>query len=234
MSRVAKAKSASTVKSFAATLERMRSRLNWVIVRLPFDAAKVWGLRGQIRVRGDINGFGFRTSLFPNGEGGHFLLVNKRMQKGALAAAGSVVRIRMERDDTEREVSVPSELKRIFAEDRQLSRWHDKLNPSTRNDIAKWVTDPKSGAARVRRAEQIAERMLSVMEAEQELPPVLRVAFARNPGAKQGWDAMSAARRRGHLFGIFYYRNPEGQAKRIGKMMEDANTVADKLEGRNK
>ncbi len=206
----------------------MRSRLNWIIVRVPFDAAKAWGLRGQIRVKGDINGFAFCTSLFPDGEGRHYLLVNKRMQKGAQASAGSVVRIRMERDDAEREVSVPSELKRILAGDRQLSRWYDKLNPSTRNDITKWVTDPKSGEARTRRAEQIAERMLSVMEAEQELPPVLQVAFARDPRAKQGWDAMSPARRRGHLFGIFYYRTPDGQGKRIDKMLEDASTLAEK------
>lgn len=233
MPRASKSKSAPALKSFSAPLERMRSRLNWIIVRVPFDAAKVWGLRGQIRVRGEINGFTFRTSLFPDGQGRHFLLVNKRMQKGAHATAGSVVRIQMERDDAEREVSVPVELKRILAQDRELNRWHDKLNPSTRNDIAKWVTDPKSGAARSRRAEQIAERMLSVMEAECELPPVLQVAFARNPRARQGWDAMSTARRRGHLFGIFYYRTPDAQAKRIDKMLEEANAVAERLERKN-
>ena len=66
----------------------MRSRLNWVIVHIPFDAAKCWGLRGQIKVKGEINGFAFRTSLFPTREGWHFLLVNKRMQKGARAFGG--------------------------------------------------------------------------------------------------------------------------------------------------
>jgi len=34
------------------------------------------------------------------------------------------------------------------------------------------------------------------------------------------------SRRRGHLFGIFYYRNPEARARRVAKAVEDAIDVA--------
>ncbi len=234
MPKASKAKPAA-VKRFEARLERMPSRLNWVIIRVPFDAAKLWGLRGQIRgqikVKGEINGFAFRTSLFPTGAGGHILLVNKRMQKGARAAAGSIARFQIELDNEERIVTIPGELKQILDKDRSLRRWYDHLNHSTRNDIANWITEPKSSEARKRRTEQIAERLLNVMEAERELPPVLQVAFARHPRARDGWEAMSASRRRGHLFGIFYYRNPEAQAKRIEKMVHDAMAIAEKTSG---
>jgi uncharacterized protein YdeI (YjbR/CyaY-like superfamily) len=233
MPKVSKAKP-SPAKKFEARLERMRSRLNWVIIHVPFDAAKAWGLRGQIKVKGEINGFGFRTSLFPTREGRHILLVNKRMQKEGRAVEGTVARFQMELDVEERTVTVPDELKRILSQDRSLRRWHDALNYSTRNDIAKWVTDPKSAAARGRRAEQIAERLLSVMEAEQDLPPVLQLAFARHPQAREGWERMSVSRRRGHLFGIFYYRTPEAQGRRIDKMLEDAVTLAEKMSSKKK
>ena len=221
-------------KRFEARLERMRSRLNWIIVHIPFDAAKVWGLRGQIKVKGEINGFGFRTSLFPTKEGQHILLVNKKMQKGALAKEGSVAHFKLEIDGEERTVIPPSELASILSQDRALQRWYEKLNHSTRADIAKWVSDTKSGEARVRRAEQIAERLLSVLEAERELPPILQVAFARDPGAREDWDHMSISRRRGHLFGIFYYRSRDAQQRRIGKMLEDATLLAEKIEGRKR
>ncbi len=212
----------------------MRSRLNWVIIHLPFDAAKVWGSRGQIKVRGEINGFAFRTSLFPTREGRHILLVNKRMQKGARAVEGSVARFQMELDNEKRTVTIPNELKRILSEGRALRRWYDKLNQSTRNDIAKWITEPKNAEARVRRAQQIAERLLAVMEAERELPPILQVAFTRHPRAGEGWGLMSASRRRGHLFGIFYYRTPDAQARRIDKMLDDATALADKMSDKKK
>lgn len=221
----------SVARSFPATLERMRSRLNWTIIHIPFDVANVWGTRGQLRVRGEINGFSFRTSLFPTGNGGHILLVNKRMQKGAHAVVGSMARFRIEPDTEERIIPVPTELNRILSEDRTFRRWVEQLNPSTRAEIAKWVTEPKSSEARSRRAEQIAERLLATMEAEQELPPVLRLAFARNPIAYNGWRRMSAAKRRGHLFGIFYYRTPEARSRRVEKMLGEAVELAQKRRG---
>jgi uncharacterized protein YdeI (YjbR/CyaY-like superfamily) len=229
MAKASKAKPTPAAKRFEARLERMRSRLNWIIVRVPFDAAKVWGLRGQIKVKGEINGFAFRTSLFPTREGRHFLLVNKRMQKGAQAFEGNVACVQMELDTEERIVTIPEELKRFLSQDRSLRHWYDELNHSTRSDVAKWITEPKSAEARVRRAEQLAERLLSVMEAERELPPILQVAFARHSRAREGWDSMSASRRRGHLFGIFYYRTPDAQSRRIDKMLEDATALAEKM-----
>jgi uncharacterized protein YdeI (YjbR/CyaY-like superfamily) len=234
MSKPSKAKPERTAKRFEARLERLRSRLNWVIIHLPFDASRVWGLRGQIKVKGEINGFAFRTSLFPTGEGRHFLLVNKQMQKEARAVEGSVAHFQIALDREERTVTIPNELKRILSEDYSLRRWHDKLKFSARNDIAKWITGPKSSEARVRRAEQIAERLLAVMEAERELPPILQIAFAHHSRAREGWDGMSASRRRAHLFGIFYYRTPDARARRIDKMLEDANALAAKMSDRKK
>jgi uncharacterized protein YdeI (YjbR/CyaY-like superfamily) len=156
------------------------------------------------------------------------MIVNKRMQVGAKAAPGKAAQFRMQPDLEERTVSAPPELKRFLAEDRALRRWYDQLNYSTRKDIATWITDVKSSEARQRRAEQIAERLLLTMEAEQELPPILQVAFARDPRARQGWDLMAPSRRRGHLFGIFYYRNPEARTRRVAKAVENAIAVAAK------
>jgi uncharacterized protein YdeI (YjbR/CyaY-like superfamily) len=222
MGKAPQSRNAAGPRHFRATLERMRSRLNWTIIRVPFDAATVYGMRGQINVKGEINGFAFRTCLFPVKDGGHILLVNKKMQKAAGVRAGAVAEFRLQADTEKRVSSMPEQLKRLISSDRPLVRWYDGLNQSTRNDIAKWVGEPKSEAARVRRAEQLAERLLAVRDAEEELPPILQVAFARNPRARDGWERMSAARRRAHLFRIFYYRTPEGRAQRIEKMMDDA------------
>ena len=219
-------KRTNPARSFNARLERMRSRLNWTIIRLPFDAAKVFGARGQIKVKGTINGFAFRTALFPTGDGGHILLVNKRMQKGGHVAVGGSARFEIGLDSEKRVLGIPGKLERILAQDRAFRRWYDQLNSSTRNEIAKWVNEPASAEARDRRSEQIAERLLETMEAERELPPLIQLALARNSQARKGWESMSLARRRSHLLGIFYYRTPEGRANRLGKMLEDASAIA--------
>jgi hypothetical protein len=223
-----KRRSKATAKTFRAVLERIQSRLGWTIIRIPFDVAKVWGTRWQLRVTGEINGFAFRTSLFPARGGGHILLVNKRMQKGGDARLGMSAEFRLEPDLVERVAVVPVELKRFFKEDAMLRKWFDALNYSTRNEIGKWVTQVKSAEARSRRAEQIAERLLAVMDAEHELPPQLQLAFAREPRAMEGWRQMSPTQRRGQLMAIFYYRTPEARARRIDKVLQDASAFAER------
>ena len=53
-------------KSFKATLERLQNKFGgWTILRIPFSVHKVWGTRGSLRVKGELNGFAFRASLLP-------------------------------------------------------------------------------------------------------------------------------------------------------------------------
>jgi len=215
-------------KTFQATLERIDSPLKWVMVRVPFDAAKAWGKRGQIRVKGEINGFAFRTSLFPDGKGGHRLLVNKRMQRGAKAAPGMTARFRLESDSAARVVKIPAELQRALTEDRSLLRWFNALSPSARNDICSGIIQSKNPEVRLRRAERMAECLLAVMEAERELPPAFQNALAENSRAMEGWRRMSRLRRRGHLYGIFRCQGLEARTRRMSKAVEDATEFAQK------
>jgi uncharacterized protein YdeI (YjbR/CyaY-like superfamily) len=215
-------------KSFEATLERLRSNLGWIIIWIPFDVRKTWGTRGRLRVRGEINGFAFRTSLFPTRKGEHFLLVNKKMQAGGHASEGATAEFLLEPDTEERVVVIPAELKHILAEDKTFRRWFDALSYSIRKWLVDSIAQPKSAAARVRRAEQVGEQLFSVMEAERELPPALRLAFTRDPRALEGWNLMTPRYRRGSLFAIFYYRSPEARDRRIQKVVDEAIALTEK------
>lgn len=221
--------SKSAAKSFTALLEPDGTQLRWVIARVPFDIARAWPLRNGRRVRGDIEGFAFRTSLFPDPRGsGSILLVNKKMQAGAKARPGDKVRITLEPDLEERPAELPPELAKELKSDRQLRRWFDQLSPSMRREIAKWSGEPKSSESRKKRAARIAERMLLAMEGEHEPPPILRIAFQRNPKAEQGWNALTPTQRRNHLLGIFYYEGVEARERRAAKAIEDALRAAEK------
>src|SRR5271157_5611142 len=135
-------------RTFRAMLERSQSRLQWVIARIPFDVAEAWGKRGNIRVKGEINGFAFRTSLFPTGQGTHVLLVNKKMQAGAKAGPGESAQFRLEPETEKRLVAMPPELERALSEDRALRRWFDRLSPSARENACRVVGDAKSEEVR--------------------------------------------------------------------------------------
>lgn len=225
-----KPKSKGNAKSFKATLERMEGNLGWVIIHIPFNVEKVWGAR-RPRVKGEINGFAFRSTVFPTAKGSHFLLVTKRMQAGAYVRAGDPAQFRLEPDLEVRKAIMPAELKRAFSQDRALQRWFDNMSFSMRRWICDEVARPKNVETRVRRAERIAEQLMATMEAEMELPPILNAAFARDPRAFEGWQRMTPTQRRYTLLGIFHYRNPESRERRITMMLEEA---AARAGGRNR
>ena len=218
-------------RSFTAVLEPLRNGLGWVIARIPFDVDKAWPQRVRQRVRGEIEGFSFRSSLFGISHsegGGYFLLVNRKMQKAAGAQVGSRVRIVMEPDLEERPALMPPELAAELKGDRQLRRYFDGLTEYMRRVICAMVSEPANPATRKKQAGQWAERLMLTMEGEQEVPPVLRVAFQREPLAKKGWEAMTQTQRRGHLLGIFYYKEGKARENRAAKAVEEALRVAKK------
>ena len=218
----------SAQKKFRGVLQLDNTALKWTIVKLPFDPIKVWPKRNRLRVKGTINGFPFRTSLFGSAKGGHVLLVNKQMQKGGRVAIGGIAEIVLEPDLSERRATVPAELEKLFKQHPAVKRWFEQLSYSVRKFIGDSVVASKSPAARHHRAEQMIERMMLAMEGERELPPILQVAFRRQPKALIGWQAMTPVQRRGHLLGIFYYQSPESRQKRADKAVVEALKVANR------
>jgi uncharacterized protein YdeI (YjbR/CyaY-like superfamily) len=183
----------------------------------------------RLRVKVEIGGEVFRTSLFADAHrGGHFVLVNKKMQKAAGAGVGGMVDFTIVPDLEERTPDVPAELAKLLKTQKRLAKWYEGLSEPTRWEIAKWIDGVKSTEARHRRAEQIAERLMLTMEGEKELPPVLEVAFRRTPLARKGWEAMTKAQRRSNLMAVFYYQGPEAREKRVRKVVEDCLRVANK------
>jgi uncharacterized protein YdeI (YjbR/CyaY-like superfamily) len=224
--KVAEKKTHGKAQRFRARLEKGDRALGWTIVRVPFGPEKL-GEMVRLRVKGEANGFSFRTSLFPDaGGGGFYLLVNRAMQQGAGVQLGHEAEFVLEADLDPREVELPDELAVLLEGEPGLLVWYGELTEYMRREIGKWVMAVKSDEARMRRAEQMAERLLSAMEGERELPPAIAAAFRVRPKARAGWTKMTAAQRRSELLAVFYYQSPEARAKRIEKVCDAAEKKA--------
>ena len=55
--------------------------MNATGITVPFDVQKTFGTRARVPVRGTINGFPYRSSIFPTGEGTHYVVVNKQVRE---------------------------------------------------------------------------------------------------------------------------------------------------------
>jgi uncharacterized protein YdeI (YjbR/CyaY-like superfamily) len=214
-------------KTFRAKLEATGTSLHWVIARVPVDLRKAWPTWKSRRVFGEINGFAFKTALIPAGKGkGFTLIVNKRMQAGAGARAGETVQIRLAPDLGELVINMPVEFARILKGDRGLREFFNEMSPSMRKGFTNLIAEGKSRETRQKRAEAMAEALMMAMEGENEPPPILRVAFQRQPEAQRGWELMTATQRRNHLLGIFYAQTVDGREKRAAKAIENCLEVA--------
>jgi uncharacterized protein YdeI (YjbR/CyaY-like superfamily) len=206
-------------RTFRATLEQGSLALGWIIARVPFDPAEVWPKMIRLRVRGEINGFAFRTSLFPDPRGGFYLLINRVMQKAAVAHLGDAAEFRLEPDLDDRAAELPDELAGLLDDEPGLRPWYDSLTEYTRREIGKWIHGVKTDTSRMKRAEQMAERLLATMEAEVELPPLISAALRRNPKARAAWEKLTPLQRRQQLMAVFYYQTPEARERRVEKII---------------
>ena len=122
----------------------------------PFDVPETFGTRARVPVRGTINGFAFRSSLMPMG-GCHMMAVNKTMREGAKASAGDVVDVVMERDEGERTVEAPAELKKALAKNKKaLERW-ETLAFSHKKEMANCIRDAKQEETKKRRLAKVMQ-----------------------------------------------------------------------------
>lgn len=214
---------------FKAILERGTNGLGWTTVRVPFDPHEAWTRMLRLRVRGKVlsrkaANVEFRTSLFPvPGENGcYLLLVNKRLQGEAGITIGSLAEFSLEPDLEPRPAELPDELASVLEEEPRLLGYYNGLSESMRREIGKWITNVKSDASRVKRAEQTAERLLGAMEGEQQLPPIIAVAFRKRPKAKFGWEKMTDTQRRHELLAVFHYTGIEARQRRVDKLCDNA------------
>jgi len=230
-----------TPKTFQSTLETRGMGPEWVALPIPFNPTETWPEcpgRTALRVRGALRAAAdpatpahpIATSLFGAKTGGYFLLITQKMRKATGLAVGDLAEVTLEPDIESRAATPPPELARLLKQDRAVKRWFDRLSYSFRKYISEQVAEPKSTEVRERRAELWMERMMLIMDGEKSTPPILQAAFRRQPGAAEGWQAMTPNQRRMTLYGIYICQSPEARAKRLEMALADVAKAARRAE----
>lgn len=150
---------------FRATLLRPKATktpADWTFLNLPKEASATLPSRGMVSVEGTLNGATLRATLEPDGKGGHWLKVDRKMRETAGAEAGSVVTLEIApvAPDQEPEPTVPPDLKKALAAAPMKARevWSD-ITPAARRDFIHWITSGKRAQTRVKRIETACDML---------------------------------------------------------------------------
>jgi len=150
---------------FSATLHRPAATGeakagSWTFLTLPEEASAKLPSRGQTTVEGTLNGFSFQAMLEPDGKGGHWLKVDRKLSDAAGAEAGDSVTLEIAPVAEEPEPNVPPDLRKALAAAPAKTReaWSD-ITPAARRDFIHWITSPKRAETRVKRIETACDML---------------------------------------------------------------------------
>lgn len=146
-------------KEFQAALVGRGPGNAWVFLPIPFDVEEVFGKRSRVPVKGTINGYPFRNSLLPEGDGTHSMAVNKELQNGATAGPGDLVAVVMEADTDDRVVVVPDDLAAALGKSDPAKGAFDALAYSHKKEYVDWIEDAKKPETRQRRILKAVEML---------------------------------------------------------------------------
>lgn len=149
-----------SAQKFTAKLIRMGTNGAWKCIRIPFDVPKVFGTRARVAVQGKINGFSFRSSIFPDGEGGFFLMVNKAIREGSKIEEGKAFPVEMEKAGAPPPLKLPKELAAALRTNAKAKTVFSGMTYACRKEYAEWIAQAKQAETRERRAAQSVERIL--------------------------------------------------------------------------
>jgi uncharacterized protein DUF1905/bacteriocin resistance YdeI/OmpD-like protein len=132
------------------------------ILRLPQTASRELPSRGQVAVRGTINGHGFETVVEPDGSFGHWIRVDRELRHAAALSAGDTATLEIEPLDEWPEPTVPPDLVAALAgaPPRIQEMWRD-ITPMARWEWVRWVNATNNPGTRTRRVEVTISKMQS-------------------------------------------------------------------------
>lgn len=148
---------------FSATLFRpvvTAKAVSWTFLNLPREASAKLPSRGMTSVAGTFNGMDFRATLEPDGKGGHWLKVDRKMREAAGAQAGDVVSLEIAPLAEEPEPRVPAGLRKALAAASPKVRavWSD-ITPVARRDWIQWIESAKREETRLKRIETACDML---------------------------------------------------------------------------
>lgn len=141
------------VKRFRVPLDK-HEQYEATGISIPFDVQKVFGTRGRVPVKGTINGFPFRSSIFPEGDGTHYMAVNREVREGAGVKGGETVSVVMGRDEEPRTIEPPADFLRALRADSAARETWERLSYTHRKEHVRAVEEAKRPETRARRIEK--------------------------------------------------------------------------------
>lgn len=144
---------------FTAPMERMDGRFAWSYVEFPHDVEKLFGKKGNVRVKGTINGVAVDRALMPTKSGYHIIILGGDIRRAAkIKKVGQLVQVEVWLNTEPTKMDIPEELADTLDFIPEMKAAWDKLNPGMQRNMCYWVGTAKTTATRAKRVAELLRR----------------------------------------------------------------------------
>ena len=144
---------------FTAPLERMTGRFAWSYVEFPYDVEKLFGKRGNVRVKGLINGVAVDRALMPTKSGYHIIILGGDIRRAAkIKKVGEPVKVEVWLNTEPAKLDIPEELAETLDFIPEMKAAWDKLTPGMRRNMCYWVGSAKTTPTKAKRIAELLRR----------------------------------------------------------------------------
>jgi hypothetical protein len=172
---------------FDATLDTIDKT---AILRLPERASVKLPSRGQVAVRGAINGHAFKTVLEPDGSSGHWMRVDAKLQRAAALSPGGTATLEIELLADWPEPTVPQDLaSALAAAPQKIQELWKSITPMARWEWVRWVKATQNPDTRTRRVDVA----ISKMKGGKRRPCCFNLASCTDPNLSKSGKLIESA-----------------------------------------
>lgn len=155
----------------------------WTILQLSESASEKLPSRGQVMVKGTINGHDFQTVLEPDGRWGHWFKVDKNLQEIADIHVGDSVILEIAPSKDWPEPNIPDDFSNALAiAPSTVQDLWTKITPMARWEWIRWVNETSVAETRARRVEV----SISKLRAGKRRPCCFNLAACTDPDLAKG------------------------------------------------
>ena len=145
--------------SFEAVLIRPEGVGTWTYLNIPSEVSSSFGSKGQVKVKGTIEGYPYRSTALPMGDGSHYLVVGKDIRDQIKKVVGDSVKVTLELDLEERQVVIPDDLRRALENQPEAMIGFEKLSYSQQKLYVDWILSAKLEETRSNRIEKALSQL---------------------------------------------------------------------------
>lgn len=133
---------------------------DWTIARIPEDESVKLTSRGQISVKGTINGHEFQTVLEPDGYWSHWFRLDDTKQKEIGVKTGDGISVELTPVKEWPEPNLPDDIQKALnaAPEKVQQKWRD-ITPMAQWEWVRWVNSTGVDATRAIRIEKTISKL---------------------------------------------------------------------------